>query len=81
LSRERAHIGRRRRVQRGTKSVPQALEQSQLLRTVLAKKGENTGSTAVDWHFGQTVAGGCLACSAIDWEREKRALHTVQRYS
>ncbi|HET9384021.1 MAG TPA: hypothetical protein VFO67_02660 [Gemmatimonadales bacterium] len=57
LPRQRPQVGRGRRVEGGAKRVPQALEQvsdlAQLLRTVLAKKPEKTGSTDREEQFGQ----------------------------
>jgi len=83
LPRQVAQITRRgRRIQGGAKGIAEALEQvvaSQLLRTVLAKNGEKTGSTARAPHLGQ--AGGCRPCSPIGSWRAKRSLHAVQRYS
>src|SRR5436190_1886631 len=80
LPRERAQIGRGRRIDSGAERVPQALEQDQLLRMVFAKKSEKTGSTARDLHSGH--AGRLwFKCCAIVSVRENCASHAVQRYS
>jgi hypothetical protein len=72
------------RIHGGPERVPEALEQgvrlAQLLRTVLAKNWEKTGSTARESHFGQAGLGR-PACCDIDWVRANRFLHLVQRYS
>jgi len=84
LSRQVAQIARRRRrIQGRAESISEALEQrgglAQLLRTVLAKNGENTGSTARAPHFGH--AGRSRPCSPIGSWRVNRSLHFVQAYS
>jgi hypothetical protein len=51
------------------------------LRTVLAKNGEMTRSTAADRHLGQAGRERRPECAAIGSVRAKRALQAVQRYS
>jgi hypothetical protein len=84
LARQIAQVpGRRRRIQGGAEGVPQALEQGdglvQLLRTVFAKNGDSTGSTAREPHLGQ--AGRFRPWSPIGSWRTNRSWHAVQRYS
>jgi len=63
-------------VEGSAERIPQTLEQvgclAQLLRTVLAKKSEKTGSTAGESHSGQAGCGR-IACSAIVSVRENSA--------
>jgi len=71
-------------IEGGAKRVPQALEQvgrlAQLLRMVLAKKSEKTGSTACDSHFGH-LGWGRFACSAIVSVCENTVSQALHRYS
>jgi hypothetical protein len=70
----------RRRFQSGPQRIPQTLEHvCQLFRIVLAKKVENTDSTAFDPHLGQ--AGCRRPCALIGMASLKRFRHFVQRYS
>jgi len=85
LPRQVAEVSRRRSRRPGPRGThlggvfEQRGSLGQLLRTVLAKNGENTGCTAREPHLGRRAAAG--RGSSIGSWRVNRSLHFVQAYS